>query len=453
MALNKLRWSHIVLYLLTALITWSCKREQVIPAHADFSYEIVNSNFTVPVKILLTNNSSGGNKYKWTFEGGTPATSDKRDPGEVVFNEAGSHNITLETSNADSHDEKSMVLAMDSSVTVDFNADILVNDYAPAQVKITNKTVGASSWRWSFAGGSPSTASSQDPGTISFTTPGDHVIALTVSNGRKEFSLSKTITLKQALAPAFTIDPSFDDEDYQAPLTATLNNTSISGITWKWTTTGGTISNDTATSPQIYFNSPGTYTVTLTADNKKETKSVSNTITVLPNTNLRTFSDVKLGINTAHSTIGSFFSTTLRKTFKAGDDLSSNGKEIDIVFYGMNKNFVYNRFTSPDSASNYVFDPIPGAMNVTVINSIEYSPDASLMTPEIFEGMTNDDVLKSIPITYSDAAWKQFDNSVVPRIVLFKKSNGIKGAIRIKQFVQNDQQSYVIIDIKVQKEP
>ncbi|WP_205513254.1 PKD domain-containing protein [Longitalea arenae] len=452
MNLHKLLWPFISLYV-SAVMICSCKREQVIPAHADFSYEIVNNNFTVPVKIRLTNLSSGGNQYKWTFEGGSPATSDKRDPGEVVFNQAGSYHIKLETWNADSREEKTVLLAWDSSVTIDFMPEVLVNEFAPAQVKIHNKTVGASSWRWTFAGGSPATASSQDPGTISFAAAGDHVITLTVNNGRKEFTLSKTITLKPVLAPAFSIEPSFDDEDYQAPLTATLKNTSISGLSWKWTTTGGTISNPTDSTPQIRFDAPGTYTVTLTADNKKETRTVSHTITVLPNTNLRTFSGVKLGINTAHGSMGSFFSTSLRKKFKAGDDLSADGKEVDIVFFGLNKNFVYNRFTSPDSAATYVFDPIPGAANVTIINSIESSPYASLMTPAVFDAMTTDAALRAIPIEKSEAAWQQFDAAVVPRIVLFKKSNGIKGAIRINEFVAGETQSYIIVDIKVQKEP
>jgi hypothetical protein len=177
------------------------------------------------------------------------------------------------------------------------------------------------------------------------------------------------------------------------------------------------------------------------------------TITVLPNTNLRTFVDVKLGINTAHSNVGSFFSTSLRKKFDAGDDLSSVGKEIDIVFYGLNKNFIYNRFISPDSADKYTFDPIPGAMNVTIINTIENSPYASQMTPAVFDGMTNDVPLKGIPLVFNDAAWQQFSDAIVPRIVLFKKSNGVKGAIKIKQFVQDEKQSYIIVDIKVQKEP
>jgi hypothetical protein len=67
--------------------------------------------------------------------------------------------------------------------------------------------------------------------------------------------------------------------------------------------------------------------------------------------------------------------------------------------------------------------------------------------------MTNDTPLKGIPVVFNDLSWQQFNDAIVPRIVLFKKSNGVKGAIRIKQFVQNEQQSYVIVDIKVQKEP
>jgi len=67
--------------------------------------------------------------------------------------------------------------------------------------------------------------------------------------------------------------------------------------------------------------------------------------------------------------------------------------------------------------------------------------------------MSNDQLLQSIDIEATPASWMQFDNSTVPKILLFKKSNGIKGAIRIRQFVQDEQQSYIVVDIKVQKEP
>ena len=449
----KQRWLVVVCLVLTGTLLNSCKREQVIDAHAAFTYEILDENFTVPVRIKLINSSTGGNRFKWTFERGTPASSEKQDPGIIVFDEAGSFNIKLETWNDDSRDEKSILIDLDSSVTVDFSTEVLVNDFAPAQVRITNKTKGASSFNWSFSGGSPASSTQQNPGVITFSEPGIHEITLTVSNGRKSFSSGTTITLKEPLQPAFTIEPGFEDEDDEAPLTATLHNTSIGGITWKWTTTGGTISNDTARSPEIHFINPGTYIVTLTADNKKEKKTVSNSITVLPDNNLRSFSNIKLGISIAHSSIGSFFSTKLRRKFTAADALTEAGKEIDIIFYGLSKNFSYNRFISPDSAAHYAFNPIPGAGPVTIINSLEYSSYAAFMSPELFDGMNNDQLLRSITIEPTASSWMQFDNSTVPRILLFKKSNGSKGAIRIKQFVQEEQQSYIVVDIKVQKEP
>jgi hypothetical protein len=40
----------------------------------------------------------------------------------------------------------------------------------------------------------------------------------------------------------------------------------------------------------------------------------------------------------------------------------------------------------------------------------------------------------------------------VPRIVLFETADGRKGAVKIKAFVSEQMQSYVLTDIKFQKE-
>jgi hypothetical protein len=49
-------------------------------------------------------------------------------------------------------------------------------------------------------------------------------------------------------------------------------------------------------------------------------------------------------------------------------------------------------------------------------------------------------------------ATDDFSNSLVPRVVVFKNSSGKKGAVKIKQFVMNGDDSYIICDIKVQKD-
>lgn len=431
----------------------ACKKEQEIVVSVDFAYTIVNDDFSAPVKINFTNNTTGATHYKWTFTGGEPASSDQKDPGTVTFNTAGNCSVTLEAWNNDNRDSKTMDIVVDSSVTIQFDALPQINDFAPAEVTILNKSTGGVRFTWTFEGGQPATSALKDPGVIQFATPGDHTISLVVNNGRKDFTLTKKITLQPVLQPAFTIIPSLDDNDQEAPLTATLSNQTISGLHWKWTATGGAIDNDTARMPSIYFAAAGSYTVTLTAGNDKQTKIVQQTINVLPNTNLRTFSNVRFGVNTAHNTIGCFFSTKLQRSFKGTDNLTAAGKDIDLVFFGLNQNFTYNRFVSPDSAALYTFNAIPGAQPTTIINSQEQCGCSANLTPADFDAITNDAMLAGTLVDFTTGGWMQFTNSMVPRVVLFKTSDGRKGAVKIKQFVQNGSDSYLITDIKVQKSP
>lgn len=431
----------------------ACKKEQERALSVDFAYAIVNNDLSAPVKVNFTNNTTGATHYKWTFTGGDPASSDKKDPGTITFATAGNCSVTLEAWNDDNRNSKTADILIDSSVTIGFDVLPQVNDFVPADVTIINKSTGGVSYKWTFEGGQPATSTAKDPGVIKFSTPGDHKLTLVVNNGRKDFTLSKVLVLQPALLPAFTIIPSLDDNDYEAPLTATLNNETVSGLHWKWTTTGGTIDNDTARKPSIHFTTAGSYTITLTAGNDKETKSVQQTINVLPNANLRTFNDIKFGINTAHGSVGCFFSTKLQRSFKASDDLSVAGKDIDLVFFGLNSSFTYNRFISPDSATFYTFDAIPGAQPAAIINSQEQCGCSSSLSVADFNAMTNDALLAGMPVNFTAGGWMQFSDNMQPRVVLFKTSDGRKGALKIKQFVPNGPDSYILTDIKVQKEP
>lgn len=447
---NNFAWLAL---LAICLILNSCKKETVIEARAEFAHEIIDQNFTVPVKVSFVNNSTGAQNYEWTFEGGSPNSSNKKDPGIVQFDQAGTYRIKLRAWNGDTESVKEISLQLDSAVTIDFDPIIETNEFSPVQVKLNNKTIGGIAYNWVFEGGTPANSTEKFPPLVNFIDTGFHNITLTVSNGRSSFTKTKKIYVGAALQPAFSIVPSFEDNDGEAPLNATLQNTTVSGLTYSWKTTGGTISNSTAANPTIHFDDAGTYTVTLTAGNGKESKQTTQTIVVLPNKNLRTFTDVKLGVNTAHGTIGSFFSTSLRKAFKAGDDLSTNGKFIDVVYFGLNQNFAYSKFLSPDSASAYTFNAIPQAMNSKVTNSQESCACGNIMSSSDFDNMTNGLAFQQFTVNPSAAGKKQFTNAIVPRIILYQTSDGRKGAIKVKQFVANGSQSYIVVDIKVQKTP
>jgi PKD repeat protein len=433
------------------LLLAGCYKEVNRPVVVDFAYVLADSSHTVPITVNIANRSTGATGFKWTFEGGEPATSDYENPGSISFTKAGPHKITLEAWNDDTRNSKTIVLQLDSAVQVAFDAEVQVNDFSPVQVKLTDHTVGASSYNWTFQDGEPASANTAVPPMVTFTKPGPHIITLRVSNGGQTFTSSKTINVKAPLLTDFTLNPGPFDDDYEAPLTAVLGGKSVSYLTQQWQAAGGVLNSDTSSANTVYFANPGTYTITLTNNNGKGSQSVNKTITVKANSHLRTITDVKLGISTAHTDIGCFYSTRLRKVYRKGDDLTKDGKEIDLVFFGLSRTFSYNKFVSPDSSASYTFPAIPGATVTRFINKQEQCFCGVSFRVSDFDNMQNDAPLQALQLPVGATGGLQFDQTILPRIILFQTADGRKGAIKIKDYVLEGSTAYIMADIKVQK--
>ena len=441
----------IALFLFAISLLTGCYKESVLLVNAGFTATIVNNNYTAPVRVELENTSTGADFYQWTFEGGSPSSSTEKNPGTVTYTEAGTYTIKLEAWNNTEREEKEFSFTVNSSVNIGFDAEILINDFAPAYVKITNTTEGASSYLWTFEGGAPATSTEQHPENVLFSQAGEHTITLEVSNGGESFTTSKTITLKPALSVDFDIVPSFDDFDYEAPFTANLVNKTQSGLTYQWSCNGATIDNATAANTTLHIASAGTYTVTLTANNGQETKSLSKEIIVKANTNLYTIKDVKFGVKAAANTVGYAYSLPQRAIIKTGEINGTNGNGIALLFSGLNASYNQCFFVSPDYAVETGFYAIPNASKTYFVNKIEESSIA--FTSADFDAMNNDVMLRTLDIKSAGSTdgtpW--FDNTQIPRFVLFETANGIKGVIKIKAFVSEGNNSYILTDIKHQK--
>ena len=151
-------WRNITMqmfFLFSAFGLYACFQEETIPVAIDFSYTIGNENYTTPARISITNNTTGAEKYQWTFEGGQPATSSLRDPGIITFTEAGAHTITLESLSEDDRQIKTISITIYEGVMPDFSAEVLTNNISPVTVRITNKTNGGTGFRWIFEQGTP----------------------------------------------------------------------------------------------------------------------------------------------------------------------------------------------------------------------------------------------------------------------------------------------------------
>lgn len=443
--------SLLFLFGILALISNGCAREEGIPVTADFTIKVVNNDYSVPVKVEITNKSTGAETYEWSFEGATVTSSTQKTPDPIIYTTAGVYKIKLKASNKDGNeDEKIIEVKADAAMKVDFEWQMQGSDISPVTLQMVDKSLGATQYLWEFDGGNPASSNAQNPSVV-FTTPGDHTIKLTISNGLETYSTQKTVNVKPAMTVDFNWSVDFIDNDYQAPVLLHLNNLSTNAFTYEWTIAGASPSTTTATSPDITFSNAGTYTITLNATNDKETKTLQKQITIHPDTNLLSFTDVKLGINTAHSTIGCFFSSYLGTVIKQGEVTAANGSKIDFGFFGLNSSFSYNQFVSPDEVQNTAFTTIPNAIHTKVINSQELV--GAQLSSSGFTSINQGSDFNSISVNETNAGKTPFNSSVIPRVVLFKTEDGRKGAVKIKDFVANGTSSYILVDIKVQKQP
>jgi len=133
--------------------------------------------------VQFTDTSTGvPTSWLWTFQSGTPLTSTAQNP-LVEFNTAGSFTVSLQATNAEGSNTKTVTEYLTVNVI-----PVVANFTAPVTTILENESVdfedtstgNPTSWSWSFAGGTPTTATDQNP-TITYNTAGTYTVALTAS--------------------------------------------------------------------------------------------------------------------------------------------------------------------------------------------------------------------------------------------------------------------------------
>lgn len=434
----------------------NCAQEEAVPVTANFSLQVLNDDYSVPVLVKIRNHTSGADTYEWRFEGAQINTASQREPEVLRFEEPGVYTLQLEASNTDgSLDRTAQTITIDPPVHPAFEYDILINDFAPATLNFTNTSTGAVTFRWEFEGGIPESATEFEPEDIVFPEAGDHTIILTISNGREAQSIEKTVTLKPVLKPDFSWVVAPGDEDLQVPVQIQMVNNSVSALEFEWRVEGANPSGSELETPVFIFDTPGSYALILTATNGKETKTLTKELVVFEDTNLRAITDLELGVNTAHNqgNIGAFVDLDKSIVYTQDQFMMADDPRIDLVFFGLGPQFEFNKFYAPNNLENTSFEAIPNARSTIIINSLEHCGCGIDFTAQDFDAMTNDGVLQEMDIVESVGGNQHFTDAQVPRIVLFETQEGRKGALKIKRFRSNGADSSIVVDIKIQKEP
>ena len=449
------KMNHLVQTILCLLLLIGCSKEEAVPVVVDFELDVFKEDYSIPVQVVIINKTKGAQTYQWNFEGAVPNNSSQRNPGFITYDTKGVYTVVLIASNQDgSTQTKEVQIKIDAPVVVDFNVTTPTDTFSPASFSIENLSTGTSNYTWTFEGGIPSSSNKKNPGNIIFKEPGEHTITLEATNGKETYNLQKTVEVAPYLEVDFSYEVNFEDDDFEIPVEVKFNDSTTSVTSYLWVFEGAVPSSSTLANPEVTFNQTGTHSITLTATNGKETKSIRKEITVTTNNNLRVFEDIKLGINTAHNTnaTGSFYSISERKVYTASDLEAYPNAPIDLVFFGLNNSFSRNSFVSPDALERTTFASLSQPRKTRFINTQELCACMATLSASQFDMMNNDQLLKGLEIKETPGGVQPFDHTQVSRIILFQTEDGRKGAIKIKEFKENGENSHILIDIKVQKE-
>ena len=146
-------------------------------------------------------------------------------------------------------------------------------------VTFTNLSSGATSYSWTFTGGTPATSTATNP-TVTYNTAGTYTVSLTATNGSGNDTETKTNYIVVNAIPTATASSN-------SPLcegsTLNLSTPTVSGATYSWSGPGGyTSTQQNPTRTGVTTAMAGTYSVTVTANGCSNTSSVTVVINANP---------------------------------------------------------------------------------------------------------------------------------------------------------------------------
>ena len=272
------------------------------------------------------------------------------------------------------------------------------------------------SWNWTFKGGNPSSSTSKTQ-TVTYSASGNYDVVLTVTNSKG--TSTKTFTnyisvVEPVVEPVANF--SSDKTTLYAGESVTFTDLSVNNPTsWNWTFQGGNPSSSTLQNPKVFYDTPGTYSVSLEVKNVagSSSKAVSDYVRVNENIKLYCASSgtaanewiesVQLGTNANNSTSsgdkGYEDFTGKSFTADAGSSLdiilqpgfSSPGKKESWnvwIDYNGDKDFDdYNELVFSSSASSKTVSgkiTVPEGLNLTTRMRISMKRNSSPSPCEIF---------------------------------------------------------------------
>jgi PKD repeat protein len=256
--------------------------EETAPPEAQFTGAPTSG--TTPLAVTFMDQSTN-NPTAWSWDFGDGATSTEQHPSHT-YESPGSYSVTLTATNSAGSDSetKAEYIAV-SAVTLPPETDFAgtpTSGGAPLTVSFTDHSTNSpTAWSWNFGDGWSSAA--QHP-NHTFASPGTYTVRLTATNAAGSDTETKADYVIVAVpTPPPQADFSADPTEDAAPLAVDFTDLSTNEPTaWSWSFGDGNES--TEQHPSHTYETPGSYTVTLTVSNAggEDTETKTDYITATP---------------------------------------------------------------------------------------------------------------------------------------------------------------------------
>jgi len=206
--------------------------------------------------------------------GAVPSIISGAGPQKVVYNNAGVYDLIAKIGGQTFLFEDTLVLNLNAPPLASFSSSVSQN-----VLTVNNLSSNATNYLWDFGDGATSTETNP---SHTYSAPGTYTVTLTAFGLCPSTTQTKLVVIAGQLPlAAFQISQNAGC----SPFTVQFTDHSIGQPTaWHWEFPGGYPSISTAENPIITYNSPGTYSATLTVENIfGQNTSVQNALlTILP---------------------------------------------------------------------------------------------------------------------------------------------------------------------------
>ncbi|MCX6698680.1 MAG: PKD domain-containing protein, partial [Methanomicrobiales archaeon] len=226
---------------------------------------IVNATTGIaPKAIKFTDTSTGvPDSWNWDFGDGSQHSTEKNPVHNYLS--YGTYSVQLVVSNGvgSSDITKPSLISIGTPINADFTFMPAKGD-VPLMIQFTDNSAGnPTGYKWQFGDGFMMTSNEQNP-VHTYTKSGTYNVSLTITTTPGVFAtVSKQVVLTGTPVASFKANPTAGSEPLNVQFTDTSSN---NPTTWFWTYGDGQYGNER--NPVHTYNSPGTYTVKLTATNK-----------------------------------------------------------------------------------------------------------------------------------------------------------------------------------------